>query len=109
MLLDIVIFTWQQWLILTDYKTQVNKVICSSRLIGKTAEFPLPIAFLISMYITTRFKSINHVIHNIRNQCSCWDIGGKAIFEWLSLSFELATKPGVLQLMLEAGVFLNLR
>lgn len=104
---NIVIFTWQQRLILIDYKTQVNKVICSSRLIWKTAEFPLPIAFRISMYITTRLKSINHVIDNIRNQCSWWDIGGKTIFEWLSLSFELATKPGVLQLMVEAGVFLN--
>lgn len=81
-------------------------VIFSSSFIWKTVQSPLPVAFLVTMCVTKRFKSINHMTSNTHNQCSWWDLGDKAIFERLSLSFELATKlEGVLRLLLEARVF----
>lgn len=60
-------------------------------------------AFLIT---STWLKGYNHVTCDIQNQCSWWDLADKAIFDCLSLSFELGTKPeGTFWLMLEARVF----
>lgn len=43
---------------------------------------------------------------NIQNQCSWRDLDDKAIFDCLSLSFELCTKPkGTFRLVLEARGF----
>lgn len=100
-----IVMICQQCLILNDHKAQVYKMICSSRLMWKTVQSPLPTAFLITMYMTKRFKSINHVTHNTHNRRSWWDLGDKVTFEWLRLSSELATKSErVLQLTLEARV-----
>jgi len=81
----------QQWLMLSAYKRQVYKLIRSGRLKWRTGQPSPSVAFLITM--TKRFKSINHVTRNVHSQCSWWDLGDKATFERLSLTFELAAKP----------------